>query len=239
MAHPILMPKPGQMTEECTVVAWHKQEGDPVQQGRRPLRDRDRQVDDGGRGVRRRRPPPDRSSEAGDDRPGEHGLRLHRRARRGDPRDAPGGRRRRHGRPGRRRSAPRSAGGRAPAVTRRCAPPAPRRRVRDVRDRRRRPRRPAPPRRPTAARISPRASRLAAEAGIDPRAITGTRSRRPDRRARRPRRHRDAGGAPGDHPADPAWPGRGCRPGSPRRWPAPVAMPCRRRRSTARRSRGR
>jgi pyruvate dehydrogenase E2 component (dihydrolipoamide acetyltransferase) len=33
MAHPILMPKPGQMTEECTLVAWHKREGDPVRKG--------------------------------------------------------------------------------------------------------------------------------------------------------------------------------------------------------------
>ena len=33
MAHPILMPKPGQMTEECTLVAWHKNEGDAVKKG--------------------------------------------------------------------------------------------------------------------------------------------------------------------------------------------------------------
>ncbi|HYM82843.1 MAG TPA: biotin/lipoyl-containing protein, partial [Candidatus Dormibacteraeota bacterium] len=33
MAHPILMPMPGQMTEECTVVAWHKREGDEVRKG--------------------------------------------------------------------------------------------------------------------------------------------------------------------------------------------------------------
>ena len=33
MAHPILMPKPGQMTEECTIVAWHKKPGDPVSRG--------------------------------------------------------------------------------------------------------------------------------------------------------------------------------------------------------------
>jgi pyruvate dehydrogenase E2 component (dihydrolipoamide acetyltransferase) len=33
MAHPILMPKPGQMTEECTLVAWHKAEGDEVKRG--------------------------------------------------------------------------------------------------------------------------------------------------------------------------------------------------------------
>ncbi len=33
MAHPILMPKPGQMTEECTLVAWHKREGDVVRKG--------------------------------------------------------------------------------------------------------------------------------------------------------------------------------------------------------------
>jgi len=33
MAHAILMPKPGQMTEECTVLSWHKKEGDPVKRG--------------------------------------------------------------------------------------------------------------------------------------------------------------------------------------------------------------
>ena len=33
MVHPILMPKPGQMTEECTLVAWLKQEGDAVAKG--------------------------------------------------------------------------------------------------------------------------------------------------------------------------------------------------------------
>jgi pyruvate dehydrogenase E2 component (dihydrolipoamide acetyltransferase) len=33
MAHPILMPKPGQMTEECVLVAWHKREGDTVAKG--------------------------------------------------------------------------------------------------------------------------------------------------------------------------------------------------------------
>ena len=33
MAHPILMPKPGQMTEECTLIAWHKAEGDAVKKG--------------------------------------------------------------------------------------------------------------------------------------------------------------------------------------------------------------
>ena len=33
MAKPILMPKPGQMTEECTIIAWLKAEGDPVAKG--------------------------------------------------------------------------------------------------------------------------------------------------------------------------------------------------------------
>jgi pyruvate dehydrogenase E2 component (dihydrolipoamide acetyltransferase) len=33
MAHSILMPKPGQMTEECLLVAWHKQVGDEVRRG--------------------------------------------------------------------------------------------------------------------------------------------------------------------------------------------------------------
>jgi dihydrolipoamide dehydrogenase len=33
MAHAILMPRPGQMTEECAVVAWHKSEGEQVRRG--------------------------------------------------------------------------------------------------------------------------------------------------------------------------------------------------------------
>lgn len=33
MPHAILMPKPGQATEECTVIAWHKREGDHVARG--------------------------------------------------------------------------------------------------------------------------------------------------------------------------------------------------------------
>ncbi len=33
MARPILMPKPGQMTEECTVILWRKAVGDPVHKG--------------------------------------------------------------------------------------------------------------------------------------------------------------------------------------------------------------
>ena len=33
MAHAILMPRPGQMTEECTIVAWRKAEGDEVRRG--------------------------------------------------------------------------------------------------------------------------------------------------------------------------------------------------------------
>ncbi len=33
MVHAIRMPKPGQMTEECVVTAWHKREGDPVRRG--------------------------------------------------------------------------------------------------------------------------------------------------------------------------------------------------------------
>ncbi len=33
MVHAIRMPKPGQMTEECTLTAWHKNEGDPVAKG--------------------------------------------------------------------------------------------------------------------------------------------------------------------------------------------------------------
>jgi pyruvate dehydrogenase E2 component (dihydrolipoamide acetyltransferase) len=33
MAHPILMPKPGQMTEECVLTIWRKEVGDPVHRG--------------------------------------------------------------------------------------------------------------------------------------------------------------------------------------------------------------
>jgi pyruvate dehydrogenase E2 component (dihydrolipoamide acetyltransferase) len=33
MVRPILMPRPGQMTEECTLLAWHKSEGDRVEKG--------------------------------------------------------------------------------------------------------------------------------------------------------------------------------------------------------------
>ncbi len=33
MVHPILMPKPGQMTEECQLVSWHKDVGDAVRKG--------------------------------------------------------------------------------------------------------------------------------------------------------------------------------------------------------------
>jgi pyruvate dehydrogenase E2 component (dihydrolipoamide acetyltransferase) len=33
MAHAILMPRPGQMTEECTVILWRKQPGDTVHRG--------------------------------------------------------------------------------------------------------------------------------------------------------------------------------------------------------------
>ena len=33
MVHAVRMPKPGQMTEECTVVTWNKKEGDPVRKG--------------------------------------------------------------------------------------------------------------------------------------------------------------------------------------------------------------
>lgn len=33
MAHAVRMPRPGQMTEECTLLAWHKEEGDQVARG--------------------------------------------------------------------------------------------------------------------------------------------------------------------------------------------------------------
>ena len=33
MAHPILMPKPGQMTEECVLILWRKEVGEAVHRG--------------------------------------------------------------------------------------------------------------------------------------------------------------------------------------------------------------
>jgi pyruvate dehydrogenase E2 component (dihydrolipoamide acetyltransferase) len=33
MVHAVRMPKPGQMTEECVLTTWHKREGDPVRRG--------------------------------------------------------------------------------------------------------------------------------------------------------------------------------------------------------------
>ena len=33
MVHAVRMPKPGQMTEECVLTTWHKQAGDPVRRG--------------------------------------------------------------------------------------------------------------------------------------------------------------------------------------------------------------
>ncbi|MFW6413907.1 MAG: dihydrolipoamide acetyltransferase family protein [Verrucomicrobiota bacterium] len=33
MAHPVAMPKPGQYTEECTIINWHKHEGETVSKG--------------------------------------------------------------------------------------------------------------------------------------------------------------------------------------------------------------
>lgn len=33
MPHAVAMPKPGQFTEECTILRWHKREGDPVTKG--------------------------------------------------------------------------------------------------------------------------------------------------------------------------------------------------------------
>ena len=33
MVRPILMPRPGQMPEECTLLTWNKAQGDPVARG--------------------------------------------------------------------------------------------------------------------------------------------------------------------------------------------------------------
>ena len=154
MAHAILMPKPGQMTEECTVIAWHKKEGDPVAKGDVLFEiETDKstmEVESFDNGVLLQiiaaegAVVPVNTVCAYVGQPGE-----------AIPETAPVGRR--HSR-------------------HRCLRPRPRPPVRA----------PIPAREPAAAaaasssapdgrlRISPRASRAAAEAGIDPRTIAGT-----------------------------------------------------------------
>ena len=149
MVHAIRMPKPGQMTEECVVTAWHKNEGDPVRRGDILFEiETDKsamEVESFENGVLLRR-----LVAEGDVVPvnticayvGEAGEAI--------PVEEP---------------APVAAALPTPEVT--AAPPPG-----------------SPPAAPTPSirvpsptsrlAISPRASRLAAEAGLDPRAITGT-----------------------------------------------------------------
>ena len=234
MAHAILMPKPGQMTEECTVIAWHKKEGDLVRRGDVLFEiETDKSTmeveafDDGTllrivAGVGATVPVNMVCAYIGE--PGE-----------AIPETASVGRGRRHGHPravdGRRlpRRGGRRAGGHVPTRTI-CSGRTSgrtRRRVRDVArnrcDRGGGRAGPSPPRR--AGR--PPADQPAGEPGCSrggdrPPGDFRERSGRTDHRAGRPRRHRDAGGEPGDHPGRfRPGPGRGCRPGSPRRWPRP------------------
>jgi pyruvate dehydrogenase E2 component (dihydrolipoamide acetyltransferase) len=149
MVHAIRMPKPGQMTEECVVTAWHKNEGDPVRRGDILFEiETDKsamEVESFENGVLLRR-----LVAEGDVVPvnaicayvGEAGEAI--------PVEEP---------------APAAAASQTPEVTAGPPPGSP-------------PAAPTPSIRvpsPTSRlAISPRASRLAAEAGLDPRAITGT-----------------------------------------------------------------
>jgi pyruvate dehydrogenase E2 component (dihydrolipoamide acetyltransferase) len=142
MAHAIFMPKPGQMTEECTIIAWHKKEGDPVRRGDVLF---EIETDKSAMDV-----------EAFDD-----GVLLKIIAAEGDvvPVNAVCAY---VGQPGEAIPEAPPASTAAPAAAAAPAPVAP-----------------APAPVPAAAgedrlRISPRASRAAAEAGIDPRTIAGT-----------------------------------------------------------------
>jgi pyruvate/2-oxoglutarate dehydrogenase complex dihydrolipoamide acyltransferase (E2) component len=156
MAHPILMPKPGQMTEECVLVAWHKQEGDVVKKG-----DVLFEIET------------DKSNM--DVEAFEEGVLLKRVVQEGEtvpvnavcayvgePGEAI------PGRPGGGSGCVAAAAAAAAAAARRRRLPAPTACGRC----------PAaaapPPAGGTRLRISPRASRLAADSGIDPRTITGT-----------------------------------------------------------------
>jgi pyruvate dehydrogenase E2 component (dihydrolipoamide acetyltransferase) len=150
MVHAIRMPKPGQMTEECVVTAWHKNEGDPVRRGDILFEiETDKsamEVESFENGVLLRR-----LVAEGDVVPvnaicayvGEAGEVI----------------------PADEEPAPVAAASPTPEVTAGPPPGSP-------------PAAPTPSIRvpsPTSRlAISPRASRLAAEAGLDPRAITGT-----------------------------------------------------------------
>ena len=184
MVHPILMPKPGQMTEECTVTPWLKQEGDPVHRGdvlfeiETDKCDMEVEAFDEGvllahRCARGGRPSRSTPSAPGSARPGEAipeaaAPRSARPPLAPAPATAAASRRRR-----------RSAGT--------VAATARRRRGRAAQPERRAAR---PRRRRQASRISPRASRLAAELGLDPRTRDRHGARRTHRRARRPGRRR-------------------------------------------------
>ena len=162
MVHAIRMPKPGQMTEECTVVAWHKKRGRPgppkgdilfeIETDKSAMEveafDDGVLLQDRGRGGR--------------DRPGQHDLRLRRRAGRGDPGRA--GPDRAVAAPPAARPTPAPPPAAAPAAP---PPPPP--------PRRRRPRRlPRGDRRAARLRDQPAREPARRRGGLDPRAIAGT-----------------------------------------------------------------
>ena len=181
MVRPILMPRPGQMTEECTLLTWHKAEGDPVARGDVLFEiETDKAV---------------MEVEAFDD-----GVLLHRLAEEGEtvPVNSVVAY---VGQPG--EEAPDSpppvaaASTQAPGPEPVAAPAAPAPFAQAA----------SPPSAGKRLRISPRASRLAAEAGLDPRLLTGS---GPDGRIveRDVRAALDGGGAAVAAPASPAAPER-------------------------------
>ena len=207
MVHAILMPKPGQMTEECTVIAWHKSEGDPVRKGDILFEiETDKsamEVEAFDDGVLLRTP-----RRRGRDRPRQRRLRLRRRAGRGDPR---------RGRP----AAPRRGRRRRPRPAAPAAATAPlRRRGARVRGTA-----------PASASAGAGSVRAADRAGDQPAGEPpgrrgrprpavdrGHRPGRPDRRARRAGGDRGQGAAAArPRPRDRRTPRTAPRPGDPRR----------------------
>ena len=170
MAHPILMPKPGQMTEECVLTLWRKEVGEPVHRGDVLFEiETDKssmEVETFDEGVLLAKLVQD-----GETAPVNAVCGWIGQAGEAVP-EAP--------------AAPAAAAAAAPAEAAAGAPgrrePAPEPVPPGPADAPLPTSRPRPPRWPTAAssapggkiRISPRASRLAAQAGIDPLTVTGT-----------------------------------------------------------------
>jgi pyruvate dehydrogenase E2 component (dihydrolipoamide acetyltransferase) len=185
MAQPILMPKPGQMTEECTVVAWLKHEGDPVRRGdvlfEIETDKANMDVESFSDGVLLKIVAPEGQTVAVNSVcawVGEPGEAVP------DAPDTPSG----------------PAAG-PPPVAVAPAEPVPSRQASPAEP-------PTTPGRSPGMRISPRASRAAAELGIDPRVVTGTgptgRITERDVRAHVARTDRPAATAPPSLPRPPA-----------------------------------